>query len=194
MNEIVLVRHGETEWSKTGQHTGTTDIDLTTAGRRQAHRLGGLLAPHRFTSVLTSPLRRASETCRLAGHASAQVRDDLVEWDYGTYEGRTTADIRAERPGWSLWRDGAPAGETADDVGRRADRVIAELQSATGDVAIFSHGHLLRVLAARWIGLPPEAGALLSLHTASLSVLGHERETAVIVAWNLRHPLSQWRA
>jgi broad specificity phosphatase PhoE len=190
VNEIVLVRHGETEWSKTGQHTGTTDIDLTTAGRQQAHQLGGLLAPHRFASVLTSPLRRASETSRLAGHANAQVRDDLVEWDYGTYEGRTTADIRAERPGWSLWHDGAPAGETADDVGRRADRIIAELLSATGDVAIFSHGHLLRVLAARWIGLPPEAGALLSLHTASTSVLGHERETPVIVSWNLPGPLS----
>jgi probable phosphoglycerate mutase len=185
VNEVVLIRHGETEWTKTGQHTGTTDIDLTPTGRRQAGQLGSLLERWSFASTLTSPLRRAAETCRLAGRADAELRDDLVEWNYGTYEGRTTAAIRAERPGWSLWRDGAPEGETAEDVAWRADRVIAELQSTSGDVAVFAHGHLLRVLAARWIGLPPAAGALLALHTASVSVLGQERETAVIVSWNL---------
>lgn len=185
MSEVVLIRHGETEWTRTGQHTSTTDIDLTPTGRRQAGQLGSRLERWSFAATLTSPLRRAAETCRLAGRADAEVRDDLVEWDYGTYEGRTTAAIRAERPGWSLWRDGAPEGETAEDVARRVDRVVAELQSTAGDVAVFAHGHLLRVLAARWVGLPPEAGALLALHTASVSVLGHERETAVIVSWNL---------
>lgn len=186
MSEIVLIRHGETEWAKALRHTGTTDVGLTPNGRDQARRLGALLAGRGFASVLTSPRRRAAETCRLAGYADAEVRDDLAEWNYGTYEGRTTAEIRGELPGWSLWRDGAPEGETAEDVGRRADRVIAELRSSPGDVAVFSHGHLLRVLAARWIGLPPSAGTYLSLHTAALSVLGHERETPVIVSWNLQ--------
>lgn len=181
----MLIRHGETEWTRTGQHTGTTDIDLTPTGRRQAGQLGSLLERWTFASTLTSPLRRAAETCRLAGRADAELRDDLVEWNYGTYEGRTTAAIRAERPGWSLWSDGTPEGEAAEDVARRADRVIAELQSTSGDVAVFAHGHLLRVLAARWVGLPPAAGGLLALHPASVSVLGQERENAVIVSWNL---------
>lgn len=181
----MLIRHGETEWTRTGQHTGTTDLDLTPTGRRQAELLGRLLERWNFASTFTSPLRRAAETCRLAGPFDAESRDDLVEWNYGAYEGRTTAAIRAERPGWSLWRDGAPAGETPEKVANRADRVIAELQSTSGDAAVFAHGHLLRVLAARWVGLPPAAGALLALHTASVSVLGHERETAVIVSWNL---------
>jgi probable phosphoglycerate mutase len=185
VSEVVLIRHGETEWTKTGQHTGTTDIDLTPTGRSQAEQLGSLLERWTFASTLTSPLRRAAETCRLAGRTDAELRDDLVEWNYGTYEGRTTAAIRAERPGWSLWNDGAPDGEAAADVARRADRVIAELQSTSGDVAVFAHGHLLRVLAARWVGLPPAAGALLALHPASVSVLGHERENAVIMSWNL---------
>ena len=185
MKEVVLIRHGETEWNRTGRHTGTTDIELTPTGRRQAEQLGSLLTPRSFASSLTSPLRRASETCRLAGYAGAEIRSDLAEWDYGTYDGRTTADIRAERPGWSLWRDGVPEGETAEEVGRRADRVIMEVESTRGDVAIFAHGHLLRVLAARWVGLPPAAGGLLLLHTASVSVLGHSRETPVIVSWNL---------
>jgi probable phosphoglycerate mutase len=185
VNEIVLVRHGETEWSKTGRHTGSTDIDLTPRGRTEARQLAGVLAGRDLAAVLTSPMRRAIETCRLAGRAPARVRDDLSEWDYGAYEGRTTAEIRTERPAWSLWTDGAPGGERADDVGRRADRVIAELRSTPGDAAVFSHGHLLRVLAARWLGLPAPAGAYFSLRTASVSVLGYERETSVIVSWNL---------
>jgi broad specificity phosphatase PhoE len=183
--QVVLVRHGETEWTKTGQHTGTTDIDLTETGRRQAERLGTVLSGRHFATVLTSPLLRAAETCRLAGLAdAAEVRDDLAEWDYGAYEGRTTRDIRAERPGWSLWDDGVPGGESADDVGQRADRLIAELRSLGGDVAVFSHGHLLRVMAARWVGLPPGGGKRLALHTATISVLGYERETRVLVHWN----------
>jgi probable phosphoglycerate mutase len=185
VSEVVLIRHGETEWTRTGQHTGTTDIDLTPIGRRQAEQLRSVLERWSFASMLTSPLRRAEETCRLAGGTHAEPRDDLVEWGYGSYEGRTTAAIRAERPGWSLWRDGAPGGETAEDVARRADRVIAEVRSTSGDVALFAHGHLLRVLAARWIGMPPATGARLVLHTASVSVLGQERETAVILSWNL---------
>lgn len=183
--QVVLVRHGETGWTKTGQHTGTTDIDLTETGRRQAERLGTVLSRRHFATVLTSPLLRAAETCRLAGLAdAAEVRDDLAEWDYGAYEGRTTRDIRAERPGWSLWDDGVPGGESADDVGQRADRLIAELRSLGGDVAVFSHGHLLRVMAARWVGLPPGGGKRLALHTATISVLGYERETRVLVHWN----------
>ena len=185
MSEVVLVRHGETEWTKTGQHTGTTDIDLTPVGRAQAERLGSVLDAWSFASTLTSPLRRAADTCRLAGHAGADVREDLAEWSYGAYEGRTTALIRAERPGWSLWRDGAPGGETPEQIADRVDRIIAEVRSTRGNVALFAHGHLLRVLAARWVGLPAACGALLALHPASVSVLGHERETAVIVSWNL---------
>lgn len=169
----------------TGQHTGRTDIELTDTGRRQAERLGGILAGRHFAAVLTSPLRRATETCRLAGfREAAEVRDDLREWDYGAYEGRTTADIRGERPGWSLWTDGVPGGESPEDVGGRADRVVAELGSLEGDAAVFSHGHLLRVLAARWIGLPPAGGKRLALHTATVSVLGYERETPVLLRWN----------
>lgn len=184
-HEVVLVRHGETEWSRSGRHTGRTDIDLTAAGRLQAERLGPRLARRRFALVLTSPLRRATETCRLAGlERTARRRDDLAEWDYGDYEGRTTAEIRAMRPFWSLWTDGAPGGETADGVGRRVDAVIAELASADGDVAVFSHGHLLRALAARWIGLLPSDGARFALDTAATSVLGHERERPAILRWN----------
>jgi probable phosphoglycerate mutase len=185
MSEVVLIRHGETEWTRTGQHTGTTDIDLTPAGRTQAEQLGALLKEWTFASTLTSPLRRAAETCRLAGHMAPKVNADLTEWNSGIYEGRTTAEIQAERPGWSLWRDGAPEGETLGQVADRADRVVAELQSIPGDVAVFAHGHLLRVLAARWVGLPPATGAVLVLHPASVSVLGHERDTASIISWNL---------
>ena len=185
MSEVVLVRHGETEWSRNGQHTGTTDIDLSPTGRKQAEQLARVLQGWTFVTTLTSPLRRAAETCRLAGSVDAETRDDLREWDYGIYEGRTTAAIRAERPGWSLWRDGAPEGETAQDVGKRADRVIAQLRSIAGDVAVFGHGHSLRVLAARWVGLPPATGERLALDTATVSVLGHERETPVIRSWNV---------
>jgi broad specificity phosphatase PhoE len=182
---VVLVRHGETEWSRTGKHTGRTDVDLTDRGREQARALGEALRGRRFALVLTSPLARALETCRIAGLGdSAQLRDELMEWDYGEYEGRTTPEIREERPGWTLWRDGVPGGETPADVGVRADRVIAELRSADGDVAVFAHAHLLRVLAARWIDLDPSAGGRFALDTASVSILGHHRETAVIQLWN----------
>jgi broad specificity phosphatase PhoE len=181
---VVLVRHGETAWTKSGQHTSRTDIPLTDAGRRQAGQLASRL-PRTFALVLTSPLQRARETCRLAGFAEqAVVSDDVTEWDYGSYEGLTTAEIRAVRPGWSLWRDGAPGGETAEDVGPRADRVIARVRDVDGDVAVFSHGHFLRVLGARWIGLPPSAGELFALRPATISVLGWEREISVIDRWN----------
>jgi probable phosphoglycerate mutase len=185
--EAVLVRHGETEWSRAGKHTGRTDVPLTEAGRQEAQAVGAALAKHRFALVLTSPLARAAETCRLAGLGeTAEERDDLREWDYGAYEGRTTAEIRAKRPGWSLWADGAPDGETAAEVGERADRVIAELCSVDGDVAVFAHGHLLRVVAARWLGLEPGAGRMFALDPATISILGYERETPVIRLWNER--------
>jgi broad specificity phosphatase PhoE len=184
-SEVVFVRHGETEWSRDGRHTGRTDVPLTDEGRRQAEALAEALRGRELALVLTSPLARALETCRLAGLGDrAKVRDELQEWDYGAYDGRTTAEIRAEQPGWTLWRDSAPGGETAGDVGRRADRVLAELRAAAGDAAVFGHGHMLRVLAARWIGLEPEQGALLALDTATLSVLGYERERAVLRRWN----------
>jgi broad specificity phosphatase PhoE len=183
--EIVLVRHGETEWAREERHTGRTDVPLTGEGRREAEVLGRRLAGYTFALVLTSPLRRAVDTCRLAGlGAAADVRQDLAEWDYGRYEGRTTPEIRAEAPGWSLWRDGCPGGETAADVGRRADRLIAELRPLAGDAAVFAHGHLLRVLAARWVGMPAEAGGALGLSTATISILGHEHDLSVIWLWN----------
>jgi probable phosphoglycerate mutase len=180
---VVLVRHGETEWSRDGRHTGRTDIPLTDPGRRQAERLRDALQEWAFSRVLSSPLQRALETCRLAGLGDkVETTDDLLEWDYGEYEGITTAQIRESRPDWYLWRDGCPGGEQAADVGRRVDRVIASL--GEGDVALFAHGHVLRVLAARWIGLGPESGALLALGTGTLSVLGYERETRVVTRWN----------
>jgi broad specificity phosphatase PhoE len=183
--EIVLVRHGETEWAREERHTGRTDVPLTGEGRREAEVLGRRLAGYTFALVLTSPLRRAFDTCRLAGlGAAADVRQDLAEWDYGRYEGRTTPEIRVEAPGWSLWRDGCPGGETAADVGRRADRLIAELRPLAGDAAVFAHGHLLRVLAARWVGMPAEAGGALGLSTATISILGHEHDLSVIWLWN----------
>lgn len=186
MPEVFLVRHGETEWSRTGKHTGRTDIPLTERGREQAVAVGAALRGRRFALVLTSPLERAAETCRLAGYGEvAERREELMEWDYGAYEGRKTVDIREERPGWTLWRDGVTGGETAADVGARADRVIAELRALTGDAAVFAHGHLLRVLAARWIGLAPWAGQLLTLDPATISVLGYERETPVLRSWNV---------
>jgi len=184
---VVLVRHGETEWSRTGKHTGRTDIELSDRGREQAKALGETLRGRRFALVLTSPLARAFETCRIAGFGDvAQARDELMEWDYGEYEGRTTPEIREGQPGWTLWRDGVPGGETAAEVAARADRVIDELRAADGDAAVFAHGHVLRVLAARWLGLEPEAGRLFALDTATMSTLGYERETAVIRSWNER--------
>jgi len=184
---VALVRHGETEWSRDGRHTGRTDIPLTERGRRQAEAVGAALRTQEFALVVTSPLQRAAETCQLAGYEDvAEARDELMEWDYGAYEGRTTADIRKERPGWTLWRDGVPNGETGADVGVRVDRVIAELRVLDGEALVFAHGHVLRVLAARWLGLEPAAGALFALDPATLSTLGYERETAVVRSWNLR--------
>jgi broad specificity phosphatase PhoE len=184
-HELLLARHGETEWSASGRHTSRTDLPLTADGRRMAQRLAPRLSERRFALVLTSPLRRAVETCKLAGlEEQAQVQEELGEWDYGDYEGLTTAQIHRRRPGWSLWRDGCPNGETSADVGARADRVIGEVRAADGDAVAFGHGHMLRVLAARWLGLPPEDGALFALGTGTLSTLGYEHGTAVIRSWS----------
>lgn len=192
MSEVVLVRHGETEWSRDGKHTGRTDIPLTETGMRQAQAAGAALREQEFALVLTSPLRRAAETCRLAGYGDvAEPRDELMEWDYGAYEGEKTVDIRRERPGWTLWRDGVPGGETAADVGARVDPVVAELRALDGDALVFAHGHVLRVLAARWLGLEPAAGALLALDPATISTLGYERETPVVRSWNVTLPSSR---
>jgi broad specificity phosphatase PhoE len=183
--EVVLARHGETEWSKSGKHTGRTDLPLTENGVRQAKLLGPRLERRDFAAVLTSPLSRAADTCRLAGLGdAAQIREELLEWNYGDYEGLTTPEIRADRPDWLLWRDGCPGGEDASQVGARVDRLIAELRELDGDAALFAHGHVLRVIAARWAGLGPEAGGLIALSTATLSLLGYEREVAVIRLWN----------
>ncbi len=180
-----LIRHGETEWSLSGAHTGRTDIPLTAAGEQRAAVIAKYLAGRRFELVLTSPLGRARETCRIAGYGGvAQFDADLREWDYGAYEGRTTADIRKEVPGWSIWSGGVPGGETLEQVAERARRVIERSRAAGGEVALFAHGHFLRVLTAGWLALPPEAGRLFALGTGSLSVLGYERETPVISLWN----------
>jgi probable phosphoglycerate mutase len=179
------VRHAETEWSLTGRHTGLTDIPLTDSGRATARALAPRLREWRFQRVLVSPLRRARETCELCGLGDrAEACEELHEWDYGDYEGLTTAEILALRPGWSLWRDGCPGGENAEQVGLRADRVLAAMSSVEGPVAAFSHGHMLRVLGARWIELAPSAGARLALSAGALSVLGHERDTRVLARWN----------
>jgi probable phosphoglycerate mutase len=183
--EIWLVRHGETEWSTAGRHTGRTDVPLTEAGRQQARALRTILGGRRFALVLTSPLSRARETCELAGYGGAcEPLDALREWDYGEYEGRTTAAIREERPGWTVWSGGVAGGETVEQVGARAAAVLARIERVEGDVALFSHAHLLRILAAVWLGLPPGDGRLLRLDTASVSRLGWERETRVILTWN----------
>jgi probable phosphoglycerate mutase len=185
MPDLWLLRHGETAWTVLGRHTGRTDLELTPLGRQQAALLRRRLGARTFALVLTSPLLRAHETCRLAGYGEvALVEPDLQEWDYGAYEGRTTVEIRAERPGWTIWDGGVPGGETIDEVAARADRVIARAAAAGGDVALFAHGHLLRVLGARWIGLPGAAGGGLALDTTSVSVLGLERERRVIRHWN----------
>ena len=183
--ELWLVRHGETTWSLTGQHTGRTDLPLTQEGRRRARAIGRCLRGRPFALVLCSPLARAAETCRLAGYGDvARFSDNLMEWDYGEYEGRLTDDIRKEQPGWTVWNGPVPGGETIEQVGQRARGAIAEALAAQGDVALFAHAHLLRVLTACWLGQPPDAGRLFMLGTASLSVLGYERETRVIKSWN----------
>lgn len=180
---VTLVRHGQTEWSRDHRHTGRTDVPLTAVGREQAIAVGGRLAGRSWDLVLTSPLQRARQTAELAG-LPAEPIDDLVEWDYGEVEGRTTVAMREEWAGWEIWRDGPPGGESVQAVGRRADRVLDRILGVAGDVAIVSHGHLLRVLAARWIGLPPERGDALALDTATISELGFERERRVIRSWN----------
>jgi probable phosphoglycerate mutase len=184
--EIWLIRHGETEWSLSGQHTGRTDLPLTAAGVREAKELGRYLAGRPFALVLTSPLQRAHETCKLAGYGGvAQIEPDLCEWDYGAYEGRTSAQIQESVPGWTIWTSPVPQGETIQQVAARASRVIERAVKAGGHVALFAHGHLLRILTACWLGLPPDAGRLFALGTASVSVLGYERETRVIARWNV---------
>ena len=186
MTEIVLVRHGETQWSASGRHTGRTDVALTAQGERQAKAVVPVIEGRDFALVLSSPLQRASRTAEIAGFPDAELDPDLQEWDYGAYEGLTTAEIRERRPGWFLWRDGVPGGETLHDVGDRADRVIARIRRSLedGDVAVFAHGHLLRVLGARWVGLDPSCGAHLALDTATVSVLGFEHAEPVIRRWN----------
>ena len=184
--ELWLIRHGETEWSIAKRHTGRTDIPLTANGERQSTALGQGLGNRQFASVLCSPLRRARETCRLAGYGeTAQVTDDLLEWDYGIYEGKTTEEIRKEQPDWSIWTTSVPQGESIEQVGCRAQRVIQRTATVGGSVALFAHAHILRILTACWLGLPPEAGRLFVMSTASISILGYERETRVIKGWNL---------
>jgi broad specificity phosphatase PhoE len=184
---IHLARHGETAWSLSGQHTGRTDLPLTERGERNARALGQRLRGLEFAKVYTSPLQRAARTCELAGYGtSAEIDPDLVEWDYGQYEGRRTAEIHAERPDWQLFRDGCPGGESPNQVGVRADRVVERLRAVIGDVLVFSSGHFLRVLAARWLGLDAAGGRYLLLSTASLSALGYEHNLAepAIRLWN----------
>jgi probable phosphoglycerate mutase len=195
MVDLWLIRHGETEWSAEGRHTGRTDLPLTERGRQRAATLGKYLAGTKFAAVLCSPLQRARETCEIAGFgAQAVVDDNLREWDYGVYEGRTTQEIQAEIPGWNVWKNPIAGGETVEHVGERADAVIAHALEAAAaaagsvveckKVALFAHAHILRILAARWVGLEARGGALLVLETGSLSVLGWERETRVIARWN----------
>jgi probable phosphoglycerate mutase len=184
--EVWLARHGETEWSRSKRHTGRTDIPLTAHGHEQARKLAPTLDGHDFSRVLCSPLQRARQTCEEAGLLGrAELRDELMEWDYGDYEGRTTAEIQAElQPGWLLWTDGCPGGESAEQVAERVDRVIGELRDLEGDSIVFAHGHVLRVFAARWIEQSPVIGQRITLATGTLSRLGLEHDYAVIRAWN----------
>ncbi len=182
---VYVVRHGETEWSLSGQHTGVTDIPLTENGRAVARRLKPILAEQTFTLVLSSPLSRARETCELAGlGARAVLEPDLKEWNYGEYEGLTSKEIHAKAPGWMVFRDGCPGGETPAQIGARVDRVLARVRSVPGDVALFAHGHVFRVLVARWIGLAPDAGQHFLLDTATLNVLGSYRDAPAVEIWN----------
>jgi len=190
---VYLARHGETAWSLTGQHTGLTDLPLTPRGEEDARALGQRLAGLDFSRVFTSPLQRAARTCDLAGFgAIAEIDRDLVEWHYGDYEGLRRVEIHAARPGWDLFRDGCPGGESPKNVGARADRVVGSLRAARANVLIFSSGHILRVIAARWLGLDPEAARYLVLNTASVSALGYEHDLSepVIRLWNDTHHAS----
>jgi broad specificity phosphatase PhoE len=185
--QIWLVRHGETEWAREGRHTGRTDVPLTETGRDQARALGGRLHGHVFSLVLTSPLARATETAALAGFTGPATSDpDLAEWDYGALEGKLTSEIREIYPDWTIWTGPWPDGETIDEVAARADRVLARCLApeVTGDVLLFSHGHLLRILAARWLRLPPTSGGMFGLSTATVSILGWDRDRPVIETWN----------
>jgi broad specificity phosphatase PhoE len=184
---VYLARHGETAWSLSGQHTGRTDLPLTERGEQNARSLGERLRGVTFAKVLTSPLQRAFRTCELAGFGTVAEADrDLPEWDYGQFEGKRTAEILAERPGWQLFRDGCPRGETPAEIGARADRVVSRIRAVQGNMLIFSSGHILRVLAARWLGLAPAGGEYFLLSTASLSILGYEHNQTepVIRLWN----------
>jgi broad specificity phosphatase PhoE len=186
MHELWLIRHGETEWSRSGAHTSHTDIPLTETGRARADAIGNYLSGPPFALVLVSPLLRARQTCTLAGYMpGASLDSDLREWDYGDYEGLTTPQILTQDPQWSLWTDGAPNGESPDQVAARADAVIARTERADADVLLFSHGHFLRVLAARWLEMPPAEGRRFALGTGTVSSLGYERRTRVITRWNL---------
>jgi broad specificity phosphatase PhoE len=185
--QVVLVRHGETEWSRELKHTGRTNVPLTEEGERQARRVGEALRGREFALVLASPLRRALETARLAGF-EPEVREELMEWDYGDHEGRLTTEIREGVPGWTIWTHAVPNGETAEEVGGRVDRVLEEIRAVDGDVLVFAHGHVLRVLAARWLELPPTEGRLFALDPATLSTVGYEREQPAIRRWNVPVP------
>jgi broad specificity phosphatase PhoE len=184
VDELWIVRHGETEWSRDGRHTSRTEVSLTTAGEQAAELLADRLAGVEFGLVLTSPRERARRTAALAGFADAHVEDDLVEWDYGDYEGITTAQIRTTVPGWTVWSDPCPNGETADQVAGRLDRVVAKARAHSGRVLVFGHGHASRALACRWLGLPVTEGRLFKLDTATVSVLGYEHEVPAVARWN----------
>ncbi|WP_328346963.1 histidine phosphatase family protein [Micromonospora sp. NBC_00421] len=186
MSEIILVRHGETSWSASRRHTSYTDLELTADGERQARALAGVLTGQRFARVLASPRRRARHTAQLAGLTVDEVDDDLAEWNYGEYEGRTTAEIQQERPDWTIWTDGCPGGESPAQLGVRVDRLLARVVPLLelGSVAFVGHAHTLRVVGARWIGLPVSGGGKLRLDTATVSVLGHEHGRQVILRWN----------
>ena len=183
--KLWLIRHGETEWSLSGAHTSRTDIPLTERGKQRAAKIRDYLAQRKFSLVLASPLQRARETCRIAGYADvAQIEENLREWDYGIFEGRTSADIRKDQPDWSIWDSPVPEGEPVEHVAARAQRVIDRALQAGGDVALFAHAHILRILAATWLGIEPRGGRLFALGTGSVSTLGYERETRVISTWN----------
>lgn len=184
-HRVYIVRHGATEWSVSGQHTSRTDLPLLESGREQAGVVGEKLRGRRLDLVLSSPLLRARETCRLAGLDGAETTDDLREWDYGEYEGLTTPQIREADPDWNLWRDGCPGGETPAQIGARVDRLLERIAGVEGDVAAFAHGHVLRVLTARWLEMEVAAGARFKLEAGSLGILGHEREIRVLEGWSV---------
>jgi broad specificity phosphatase PhoE len=183
-NELWVIRHGETEWSRDGRHTSHTEVELTPEGEAVARRLADRLEGVEFDLVLTSPRLRARRTAELAGYADVHLEDDLTEWDYGDYEGLTTATIRESQPGWTVWSQPCPGGETAEQVSRRMDRVVGKVRAHGGRVLVFSHGHASRALAARWLGQPVEEGRLFSLDTATISVLAYERESPTVARWN----------